>query len=79
MKYLKQLCVACVLTITLALSTFAGQMTTGVVDPLPPPPSAATQGDMSTTDAGQMTTGVAATDTPIEIALNLLQSLLALI
>lgn len=79
MRHLKQLCAACALTAVLALTTSAGQMTTGVVDPPPPPPSATTQGDVSTTVAGEMTTGVADTATATEIALNLLQSLLALL
>lgn len=77
MRQLKQLCVACVLTFAIALSTYAGNMETGVTDP--PPPSATTQGNMEAGYAGNMeTTSITATDTATEIALKLLQSLLSL-
>ena len=85
MKTLRRLCAAFVLTLALALSTFAGDISTpGVSSPPPPPDSqAATTGDMSTSVAGQMdttltgdmpTTGVTATDSTL---LNLLQSVLS--
>jgi hypothetical protein len=75
MRYLKRLCAACVLTLAIALSAYAGNMETGITDP---PPSATTQGSMEAGCAGNMeTTGT--TDTATEIALNLLQSLLALL
>ena len=34
MRQLKQLCASCVLTLSLALSAFAGEMTTGFTAPL---------------------------------------------
>lgn len=78
MKSLRQLCAAFMLTLALTVSTFAGQMSTTVVDPPPPAPEATTQGSMSTTVAGQIETNIIATDPTTEVALNLLQSLLAL-
>lgn len=85
MRNLKKLCVACVLTLALALSAFAGNIEAGVTAP-PPPPQETIQGNMSTTVTGQMTTGftgtistgVTATDPATDIFLNLLQSLLSL-
>jgi hypothetical protein len=67
MKRFKQLCVATVLTITLAFTTFAGEMDTMRV---PPPPSQATS-------AGEM--GTMHTTSALEIALSLIQSVLSLI
>jgi hypothetical protein len=42
-----------VLTLTLALSAYAGEMSTTVA-----PPSAPAQGEMSTPDSGEISTGV---------------------
>jgi hypothetical protein len=68
-----------VLILALALSAFAGDMSTTVVSSPPPPTEQAmTQGDISTTVAGDMTTGVTAIEPATEITLNLLQSLLSL-
>ncbi len=79
MRYLKQLCAACVLTLAVALSAYAGNMEAGIVDPPPPPPSATTQGNMEAGYADTMeTTSVTVTDTATEVALNLLYSLVAL-
>jgi hypothetical protein len=68
MKTLRQICAVLVLILALTTSVFAGNMTTMITDP--PPPSSATVG-------GQMDTGVA--DPATEVALSLLQSLLALL
>lgn len=84
MKTLRKLCTVFVLTLTLALSAFAGEISTGITSP--PPPAQATTGEISTGYAGEMTTGVtgdmsagiAATDPATEFVLNLLQSLLSL-
>lgn len=81
MKNLQRLCASVVLTLALAASVFAGQIDTGKTPPPPPPTSA--------TAAGQIDTGIAPPDTTpngettsvesvTEIALNLLQSVLAL-
>jgi hypothetical protein len=73
MKTLQQLCAASVLTLTLSLSAFAGDITTMIVPP--PPPSAqqaTTAGDISTTKAGEITTMVTS-------ALDLLTSVLSLV
>ena len=80
MKTLRRLCTVFVLTLVLALSAFAGDISTTVVSqPSPPPESqVSTTGDMSTGFTGEMTTGAAAMDSTTEVALNLLQSLLSL-
>lgn len=87
MKHLKRLCATCVLTAILALPAFAGEMTTGIVEP-PPPPPVTTQGNMQAGYAGNMeagstgnieTTNITATDSATGIALSLFQSLLALV
>jgi hypothetical protein len=78
MKTLRRLCATLVLILVLALSAFAGDMSTTVVSSPPPTEQAMTQGDMSTTVAGDMTTGVIAIDPVTEITLSLLQSLLSL-
>jgi hypothetical protein len=81
MRHLKKLCAACVLTLVIAISAFAGNMETMIVSPPPPPPSAATQGNMEAGSAGNMeTTGSStATDAVTGIVLSLFQSLLALV
>lgn len=75
MKTLRRLCAVYVLTLTLALSTFAGDITTGVV--APPPPQATAQGDITTGVTGDISTGITATDRATDI-FNLLRSLLSL-
>jgi hypothetical protein len=77
MKSLRQLCAVIVLTMALALTAFAGEMSTTVVDPSPPSEQSATEGNMTTMSAGQMGAGNA--DPATAVALNLLQSLLALL
>ena len=79
MKTLRQLLVASVVTFALITPAFAGQMDTMVAPP--PTPAAAAEGQMDTTVAGQIETPsseATAADSAMEIALNLLQSVLAL-
>lgn len=82
MKSLRQLCVAVMFTLALSISTFAGGIEIGA--PSPPPPqsqTATTSGDAQTTIPGQEETvsgEVSATDSATEVALNLLQTVLAL-
>jgi len=82
MKTLRRLCVALVFTFALALPTFAGEITTMIAPPPAQLPQAATtQGEISTPVAGQVDTGsgeATTADSATEVALNLLQSLLAL-
>lgn len=89
MKALRQFCAAFVLTLMLAASASAGQMTTGIADPPPPAPPTSTAttggdmstgaaGNMSTTVAGEMSAGVTATDPVTGVALNLLLNVLSL-
>ena len=74
MKSLQRLCGAVVLTLTLNLSVFAGEIHTPKTDPTPPP-SASTEGDIqipATSSEG------GAVDPTMEIALSLLESILSL-
>jgi hypothetical protein len=76
MKTLQRLCAGFVLTLALTPSVFAGDMSTGITAPPPPPDSqSAATGDMSTTVTGDMSTGVTDIDPVTEVALNLLQNL----
>lgn len=78
MKPLRRLCAAFVLTLMLALSAFAGEMTTGVTQP-PPPQQATTEGQVDTPPlVGQMDTTVTATDSVTQAALSLLETALSL-
>lgn len=70
MKNIKQLCAAIVLTFAFSLPTLAGEIQMGFT---PPPPPPATARAATTADEGQTDT-----DSLTEIALNLLQSVLAL-
>jgi hypothetical protein len=77
MKNIRQFCAAVALACVFTLSTFAGQMETGITEP--PPPASTTDGQMETGIAGQITTGSSeAVDPVTEIALSLLQNLLPL-
>jgi hypothetical protein len=83
MKTLRQLFVASVFTLALTVSALAGEIHTTVTSSPPPPTPQATKadGEISTGVTGQTETGsgeVSATDSATEIALNLLQSVLAL-
>ncbi len=76
MKNLKRLCVAFALTLMLALSICAGEMTTVL---LPPSTSqAAMQGQMSTTVTDQADSSATTTDLVADVALNVLGSVLLL-
>jgi len=74
MRTLRRLCAAFVLILALALSAFAGDMSTTVAPP-PPPQQATTQGEIQTTSAGEISTGLTATT---EIALSLISGVLSL-
>jgi hypothetical protein len=82
MKTFRQLCAASVLILTLTLPASAGWISTTVAPPNPSPtPASAVAGEMQTGIAGQEETGsseATAADSATEIALNLLQSVLAL-
>lgn len=82
MKTLQRFCATVVLTLALALSALAGDMSApGVINPPPPPPASSTvdidfpgatvTGDMSAP-------GVSALDPVTEAALSLLQSILSI-
>jgi hypothetical protein len=78
MKTLRQFCVVVVFTLALTTSAFAGEIEITKTSP-PPPPTA--QGDIHTGVTGQAETGsseATAAGLATEIALNLLQSVLAL-
>jgi hypothetical protein len=80
MKTLRRLSVASVFVFVLTMPAFAGEISTGIAPP--PPPSAATAGEIQTTVAGQTETGsmseATAIDSATQAALNLLQSVLSL-
>ena len=83
MKTLRRFCAVVVFTLGLSIPALAGEMPIG--SPTTPPPSqpqaATVNGEMPIGLTGQEETGsgeVSATDSATEIALNLLQSVLAL-
>jgi hypothetical protein len=79
MKTLRQLCVASVLVLALAIPAFAGEIQIGVAPP--PTQTSMANGEIQTTVTGQAETGsseATAADSATEIALNMLQSVLAL-
>ena len=82
MKALRQFFVASVLVLTLSLSAFAGDMTTGVTSPQPTSTLPTTQGEITTGVAGEITTmdteAAAAGDSVTDAALSLLRSVLSL-
>jgi len=82
MKTLRQFCVAFVLTLTLTLPAFAGEISTGVAPPPPPVSTSSTApGEITTMAAGDISTMIseeATTASMTETALNLLQSVLSL-
>ena len=83
MKSLRRFCVAFLLTLTLNLSAFAGQMSTTVAPPTPPAEPATAAGEMSTTITSESpvteSEDAAALTSVTEAALNALQSVLALL
>jgi hypothetical protein len=83
MKSLRRLSVALVFTLALTIPAFAGEIETTKTSPPPSQPSqtATVNGEIETTVTGQEETGsseATAADPVAEIALNLLQSVLAL-
>jgi len=83
MKNLRHLSVALVFTIALTTPAFAGEIETTKTSPPPSQPSqtATVNGEIETGLTGQEETGsseTTASDSATEIALNLLQSVLAL-
>ena len=80
MKTLRQLCVASVFVFALTIPAFAGEIQTPLLPPQPAQ-SATAQGEIDTTVTGQEETGsseATAAGSATEVALNLLQSVLAL-
>jgi hypothetical protein len=79
MKHVRQLCAAIALTFALSLTILAGDMSCGITSTPPPPEQSqtATCGDMS---CGGASTDEATSSEPTitEIALGILQSVLAL-
>lgn len=71
MKRLRQLCVACVFTLQLTTTAFAGDIQTPGITQPPPPPNA-----LSATTAGDIATG-GMSDSVADIALDLLQTMLS--
>jgi hypothetical protein len=84
MKALRRFCAAAVLTLTLALPASAGWISTTATQPPPPPPGSMTaQGQAETSGADVGSTAesgeATASDSLAEVALNLLNSVLALL
>lgn len=82
MKCLRRFCCASVLTFAFTLSSFAGDIHTGAVQPPPPPdPPAMSTGDIN---CGVIQTNensiseIASVDPMTELTLNILQSVMAL-
>jgi hypothetical protein len=83
MKTLRRLSVALAFTLALTIPAFAGEIDTGKTSPPPSQPAqtATLNGDIQTGITGQAETGsseATAAGAATEIALNLLQSMLAL-
>lgn len=77
MKQLKLFLASTLLTLALAVSAFAGNMPCGVTDP-PSPPATAVASDTETTSSSGTVSETTAIDPVMEIALNLIQSVLSL-
>lgn len=82
MKNLQKFFAAGVLTLALAISVSAGEISTTVAPPTPEPPPVTTQGQISTGVASNIETGSSSeattNDSMTETALNVLQSVLSL-
>lgn len=78
MRKLQKLSMASVLMLMLSASTFAGIMSTGKADDPPPDPASATAPDsaLSTTPSDRQNS-VAPSSAVVDVAMNLLQSLLS--
>jgi len=83
MKTLRQLFAVIVLTLMLALSSYAGDIHTTVAPPQPAQTPATVEGEMTAGDGGDMHTGnsdeATAGDVWAEAALSLLQGVLSLL
>jgi len=76
MKRTKQLCMVIVLTLGLAVTTFAGEIHTGVTSSPPPPPQPASMAEPETVRApDESQIGLVPSDLGTQIILNLLQML----
>jgi hypothetical protein len=76
MKRLRQICAVTILTVSVTLSAFAGNINCGAVEPPPPETPSSVTGEMATgATATNETTYV---DPVTGLALDILQSLLAL-
>jgi hypothetical protein len=83
MSNLRRISIAFAFTLALTIPAFAGEIETGKTSPPPSQPTqtATVNGEIETGITGQDETGsgeVSATDSATEIALNLLQTVLAL-
>jgi hypothetical protein len=81
MNRLRQFCAATVLTLSIALTVFAGDMATGVAQLPPPPPQAVSAiGDVNCgcTVTNEESTETSLVDPVTEFTLNILQSFLSL-
>ena len=79
MKTLRQFSLALMLGLAFTSSAIAGDITTGVTSPPPPAPSSvAADGDITTGLNGEISTTAQASDSVVDIALSLVQSVLAL-
>jgi hypothetical protein len=78
MRTFQRLCAAFVLTLMLALSAFAGEISTGIAATPPPSQQATAQGQIETGITGEISTGITATNPATDIALNLILSVLSL-
>jgi hypothetical protein len=81
MKKLQLLCASVALTLLLSVAAFAddGIILTGKSEPPPPPPPASDKMQSDPADTGGViTTGATSTDSSTDVAINLLQSVLAL-
>lgn len=77
MNTIKRISMATLLVVLLTITTFAGTIHTGVVDPPPPPPnqSTATATTETLSEPGEISTSIVPRDLGTEIVLNLLQLL----
>lgn len=77
MKHLKRFATVAVFVLTLTTASFAGQISTGITSPPPPPQNSIEQADANNV-GGEVTTDAQASDSVVEVALSLVESLLAL-
>jgi hypothetical protein len=76
---LRQSCTIFVLVLMLTIPAFSGEISTPRTVSTPPPSSTAVNGEIGTpTVEGEISTGAQASDSIVEVALSLVQSVLAL-